>query len=346
MKNSQTAVSKVFLSCDLTGSTAFKQRGDYSPNAPWQKALLQFYREFPQTLGQIQASQNADEGKTLEFILWKAVGDELIFTCDVKKESDIHWAIQIWLKTMTKYKDDSLSDAQLGVGSGPRLGVKGGAFIATFPGPDSQSSIPRRPDVEESGGDVVSLNAQAVSKSEAERNYSSYLYDYFGPSIDTGFRVFSKCSSRYFTLSMEIAYALLEVDSATNKKEIKIENIVLLSDEALKGVWGNRSYPLFALDLEYNSPVNQAWSDLQRNSFSSDHAAMRELCKVFYNEQDWPCRIYLPDSSQEGYFTTKPKDPLEHYNPETASVEEGDIPLDDVSPGDHQVPDIENAPTS
>lgn len=330
MKNSKTSVSKLFLSCDLTGSTAFKQRTDHSPNAPWQKALLQFYREFPQTLAQINKGQGQDEGKNLNFTLWKAVGDELIFTCDVQKESDIHWAIQIWLKTMQKYREDSLSDDKLGVNYGPKLGVKGGAFIATFPGPDSQSSIPRDPNIEQSGADVVALNKEAVSKSEENRNYKDYLYDYFGPSIDTGFRIFSKCSSRYFTISLEVAYALLEVDAAATKKEIRIDNIVLLSKEPLKGVWGNRAYPLFALDLENNLPINKAWKELED---PVDKSKMRNLCQTFYNENDWPCKIYLPESSKEGYFTDEPKDPLDSYHIET-SGEDSEMSLNENSTTD------------
>ena len=165
------ARSLLFLSCDIVGSTRFKQS-----MALWQKTFLTFYREFPQVLGDLTAEANFEP----DFMLWKPVGDELIFTVHVRDEAEIFHAVRLWLEAMDKYERESLEDTP--------LATKGGAFIATFPGPDSESSIPRNPTIETSDKGVFELNAEALASRSDD-----YMYDYFGPSIDTGFRVFSAC---------------------------------------------------------------------------------------------------------------------------------------------------------
>lgn len=136
----------LFLTCDIVGSTAYKQRH----GSAWQKTFLSFYREFPQMLGdQVRAGASP-----LTFELWKPIGDELLFTCKVEHEDDIYDAVRIWLAAMAGYETSSLDEE--------RLGTKGGAFIATFPGPDSRCSVPRNPQSEVSDKAVVALNREAL----------------------------------------------------------------------------------------------------------------------------------------------------------------------------------------
>lgn len=291
-------VSKLFLSCDLTGSTAFKQQPLTDPAPPWQKVFLQFYREFPQELYRQQKELDSDH---LSFSLWKPVGDELLFTCDVRDELQIFDAVTTWHTTMRAYKEKSLDDTS--------LGVKGGAFIATFPGPDSRSSIPRNPESEVSDGDVVVLNDNATRR---RASHSKYLYDYFGPSIDTGFRVLSKCTERYMTLSVEVAYALslLHFDVGPDSGRRNVGNLILLDSLELKGVWGGKSYPLFALDLQAETDIAKAYRDISPHS--QDTKAIHKLCAAHYSEPGWPFKLYLPDSTN-GHFSVPQSNPLEGY---------------------------------
>jgi hypothetical protein len=242
----ETTVSKLFLSCDLTGSTAFKQRVNADPSTPWQKVFLQFYREFPQ---QLYSQQTLLGFTNLSFDLWKAVGDELIFTCKVASEVEVFQAVEVWVATLRAFKSDNLDGH-------PQLGVKGGAFVGTFPGPDYESTIPLKPDIETSDKDVVLLNVEALS---GRRAVTKYLYDYFGPSIDTGFRVLSKCSDRYMTLSLEVAYALAVLHNMPNRDGAQYErpDLMLLESLELKGVWGGKEYPLFAIDLHSGDGVSR-----------------------------------------------------------------------------------------
>jgi hypothetical protein len=118
-------VSLVFLSCDLTGSTNFKQRQDLT--APWQKVFLQFYREFPQ---RVAITQVALGTKNLTFELWKPIGDELIYSCAVRSEEDVYNAIRTWLKAMRDYEYHSLDDTSMGTKGGPRRRLAGGQWVA------------------------------------------------------------------------------------------------------------------------------------------------------------------------------------------------------------------------
>jgi hypothetical protein len=322
-------VSKLFLSCDLTGSTAFKQRPNPDPATPWQKVFLQFYREFPQ---QLYMQQKALRYADLDFKMWKAVGDELIFTCDVRSEVDIFQAVEVWLTTLRAFKTDNLNGH-------PQLGVKGGAFIGTFPGPDYESTIPLRPDIEVSDKDVVLLNREALS---GRRAVTKYLFDYFGPSIDTGFRVLNKCSDRYMTLSLEVAYALAVLQCMPNRDAAQYQrpDLMLLDSLELKGVWGGREYPLFAIDVHSTDGVNQALKKF-RHEVSANH--IMELCQACYESDGWPFCIYLPNARTNHFGATR-DDPLGEYL-KTAATEYSGIEseAEEVPDGDQLRPD---APTS
>lgn len=311
-------VSQIFLSCDLTGSTNFKQRTDLSEH--WQKVFLQFYREFPQ---RIATTQVEEDTVRLKFELWKPVGDELIYWCAVKSEIDVYDAVRTWLRAMRRYETEHLE--------GNGMGTKGGAFVATFPGPDSRSSVPRRPDIEVSDDDVVDLNRQAHSGQLA---HSKYLYDYFGPSIDTGFRVTNLCEPRYFTLSVEVTMAMtgLTLTPGEHSDRTTTDDFLLLHYQSLKGVWGGRKYPIFAIDRGYDDPVNAAFMKFENRPESKD---VHDLCNVCYQSANWPSQLYLPEAINE-LFHREPVDPLADYVSTTSagaeSVPEEPAQSDELSP--------------
>lgn len=118
---SELVASRLFLSCDLVGSTAFKQK-----NQPddWLRVFINFYREFPAYLEKHLAGTN------LHPQLWKAIGDELIFVTDVNSEETIWNIVDAWIKSMDEYETALLTGGALG------LATKGGAFLATFPTPN------------------------------------------------------------------------------------------------------------------------------------------------------------------------------------------------------------------
>lgn len=311
------AVSQIFLSCDLTGSTDFKQRTKSGTSEPWQKVFLQFYREFPQRVATTQVALGTTD---LAFELWKPIGDELIYTCVVRSEADIYHAVRTWIQAMKDYESESLDDTS--------MGTKGGAFIATFPGPDSRSSVPRDPKLEKSDADVVEMN----QKAHRRPSHTKYLYDYFGPSIDTGFRVLSKCNSRFFTLSVEVAFAMscLYLTPSIDQPNYLIEDLVLLDSTVLKGVWGGREYPVLAIDTEHREPVNRAYSAFEHRAGPQE---IHGLCQACYVSDGWPSRLYLPSGTND-HFKSVPVDALEGYVPSVSPMGAEEAPEDFTDAGE------------
>ncbi|WP_426975988.1 hypothetical protein ACQCSU_14515 [Pseudarthrobacter sp. O4] len=288
------AKSKLFMSCDLVGSTSFKQtqRG-------WQKVFLSFYWEFPQFLVDADRAQTQLDNEKTSFSLWKGVGDELLFEVDVTTERQISRAVRVWLAAVGRYEDQVLADY--------KLALKGGAFIATFPGPDSESTIPISPEDEDSDEAVVVLNDKALT---GQRRTRRYLYDYFGPSIDTGFRVIGRAERRYFTLSVEVAWAIALAAHAAapddaNEKTHVVSDFVFKGSHILKGVWRAREYPLFAIDRECTDKVNEAVADMNGERLKAEQII--RVGTACASDEHWPFALYLPESTH-ARFQEKPED--------------------------------------
>ena len=75
--------SILFLSCDLQNSTQFKQK---NKDKDWVATFLAFYAEFPAILSTHIANSCAHLQDRL--LLWKAVGDELIFSVRIQTEQE------------------------------------------------------------------------------------------------------------------------------------------------------------------------------------------------------------------------------------------------------------------
>lgn len=295
------AKSLLFLSCDLVGSTQFKQSQAITPpkvsegERYWQEVFLEFYRGFPQKVAAVAKAFESD-GTAAEtsvradsFSLWKPIGDELVFTVEVGSEQDIAYAVRVWLETLTQYENDQLKDSP--------MKTKGGAFIATFPGPDSRATIPVSPTTDNSTADPVEQNDAAL---KLKMNRNRFTYDYFGPSIDTGFRIFSTCTHRYFSLSIEVVYALSHLHTAKVDNERGIydcADIAFTGTTAFKGVWNGREYPVFAIDRHHNEPVNKALRSV--SGVNSDPAQIKSLAHACLTDKHWPSRLYLPNGNND-----------------------------------------------
>lgn len=320
MSNNQSK-SVLFVSADLVGSTGYKQR---VPG--WQKIFLSFYREFPQYVQSARNSASSiSSADRLKFNLWKAIGDELIFEIQVHDENEVSAAVRIWLEALHDYEKEVLADAN--------LSLKGGAFIATFPGPDSESTIPRQPESETSDEAVVLLNAKAL---KGTRAYKKYLYDYFGPSIDTGFRIINHASQRFFTLTVEVAWTIASAAHTANaapetdKKVHHVEDFTFQGLFSLKGVWSGREYPIFAIDRQFDDPLNKAVKHLASNGI--DPGVVLNVCSACHQDDGWKGAIYLPESNSD-HFKITPKDAMRELM-ESESTHDGaeSAPSDAVDP--------------
>jgi hypothetical protein len=267
--------SMLFVSCDLVGSTALKQAGE-----PWEEILLSFYIDFPERLGEIAAHDH------VPFELWKPIGDELVFKVPVQREADVTAGLRSWLKALHVYETDSSFQKNVGATT------KGGAFIATFPGPDVEASVLRDPRTRlPTAPDLAQINDAAL----AARDYNRHVFDYFGPSFDTGFRVIGQSTPRHFTLSVEVAWSLIRAAENHDGPGAPLDDVVFLGGRELKGVWSGRDYPLFAIDRRHNDDINVAMKKmLGQNNFDVDDA--KRLLRTCVLSDELPTFLYLPQS--------------------------------------------------
>jgi hypothetical protein len=312
--------STLFLSCDLVGSTNYKQTTD-----GWQKVFLSFYREFTQFVARANRSVQGDPS---DFKLWKAIGDELIFEVSVRDERAVSRGLRVWLAAMAAYEAEVL-DAEPPTG----LSLKGGAFIATFPGPDSESTIPRDPSFEESDLSVVLLNEAAL---DAVRAHDRYLYDYFGPSIDTGFRLAAMATRRHFMLSVEVAWAV--ATAAHNASGViadeelhHVTDLVLDGNHTLKGVWRGREYPVFAIDRECGDAVHEALAALGAAPLTA--LEVIRVCHACSESPNWIFELFLPDAANSAFTRAPHNAMLELINAESP-LDGAETTVDSAPEGD------------
>lgn len=304
--------SELFLSCDLVGSTSYKQRTrrpDAGDEIPWQQTFMEFYRTFPQLVAQKQVTATTG----IKFDLWKPIGDELVMTVHVQDEHQVYEAVFLWIDALGEY------GAKLEpVG----MGTKGGAFIATFPGPDSEVAVPRHPIEDTSGLGVVPLNDRAFN---GPPDHGAYVFDYFGPSIDTGFRILSTATPRYFPLSTEVAWAMC---ASKSQETVGLEALTYRGGHEMKGVWGGRDYPLFAIDRMSDDEVNKSLGAITSGG-PPDVRQFIALFKSCSRAPGWPSAIYLPKAGDK-LLQQRPVDPLERLRADN-ELDGAEEPASEVS---------------
>ncbi|MFL0278161.1 hypothetical protein [Mycobacterium sp. SMC-19] len=290
--------SRLFLSCDLVGSTRHKQSaGD---TRVWIPDFLRFYYDFPARVR--EALDDSDLASRLKF--WKAVGDELLFTIDIKRESDVYRTVNAWVKAMAQYEAELGAKNREGNSSPNKMKTKGGAFIATFPDPDYVVAVPTAPVEPDSERDVVVRNE--AMKKEANGGNGHLLIDYLGPSIDTGFRVISACNQRYFTLSLEVAWAMT-YHRRNNENKSSLPGLLLLEERQMKGVWDEREYPVFAIDRHRESAIVKKINRVQGRK-KIGLLDVDGLAAACLDDEKWPSRVHFRESAYDAF--TRLKDTL------------------------------------
>lgn len=289
--------SILFLSCDLQNSTQFKQKGGTGDT--WIATFLAFYTEFPKLLSaEISKACATLQGRLL---LWKAVGDELIFSVRIRSEGECSDAVDVWLETMLAFEKEHLLDKT-------PMTLKGGAFLATVPSPDRRVAIPRTVhSVDRSHLDAEAMNEATLNATDDDSEFSAtFAMDFVGPSIDTGFRILKYASRRYFVLTVEVAHILFKHYSDTVQSDRRAH---LVGTHELKGVWGGKPYPVFALarKLDHETPAQ-----LLTAAFSNSVLISNEYprCKphdvltaitAYRGAVDWQGAVHVPDAHDTAF---------------------------------------------
>jgi hypothetical protein len=203
---------RLFMSVDVVGSTAFKQKTE-----SWLEfvhGFYTFYTGFPEVLaGQVglhckKANQPERQAPPL---LWKALGDELIFTALIAHETDA----EIYLSAFRAALVQQIRNISTGAQRLP-ISFKGTAWLAGFP--LWNSAIPMQHD-----------------------NSSVPSYDYVGPLIDVGFRLTNMASPRKLVVSADLAWFIARQERSGLK-------FLYDGRVTLKGVLNDRPYPIFWID--------------------------------------------------------------------------------------------------
>ncbi|KZF00874.1 hypothetical protein A2J03_09825 [Rhodococcus sp. EPR-157] len=181
--------------------------------------------------------------------------------------------------------------------------LKGGAFLATVPTPDRRVAIPRTVgSADRSQLDAEAVNEQTLNAAHDEGKFhAQYAMDFVGPSIDTGFRVLKYASRRYFVLTVEVAHILFKHYSFIERKD----EAFLVGMHELKGVWGGKPYPVFAIGRELASSVP---AQLLAKAFGStigiadEHPRCRppevlEAIAEYRKDAEWRGAIMIPGAS-------------------------------------------------
>ena len=155
---------RLFLSADLAGSTAFKQ--NYSA-VEWQLFFKGFYNQLP---AYVEKEFALDSHR---LALWKTIGDEIVFSAELKSAEDAGRMIEAFRRGAASYRKDITTPAR-------GLDLKCAGWTAGFP--LGNLEVPLRGE----GG----------------------LVDYIGPGMDIGFRLVKEASPRRLMLSVELAYIL------------------------------------------------------------------------------------------------------------------------------------------
>lgn len=252
---------RLFLSVDLVGSTAFKakhanERADGAPYAKWLHITKSFYREFPDEVIKAYDSFAPQHRTCVELIrelrpqVWKTVGDEIIFCVGLKNLEHLALCMTAFTAALEKYGKDLQAKE-------PELDLKGSAWIASFPAPNSTIISAVRINTADQPtfvGDTLDENEER----KADNNPGGY--DFLGKSIDTGFRISRFAHADQLALSIDLAYLLALI------KHIGLVhfNFLFKGREPLKGVINGAPYPVVVIETE-KSAKQKELASFERN---------------------------------------------------------------------------------
>jgi hypothetical protein len=245
---------RLFLSIDVVGSTAFKHRKVESEGSkPWLKFIHGFYTAFPEMCQNrvLEVEKEADPKPHLARpYLWKALGDELIFSVLVNHPSHVRH----YLKAFRKSLIDAIQHWTEGENGLP-ISFKGTAWLAGFPVFNS----------------AVPLDCGPTHAVDSEQ------FDYVGPLLDIGFRLSKFATPRRFVVSVDTAWVIAALEDAGGM------TIHYHGREPLKGVLNDRPYPVFWIDCvdDENGASLDRLEDTILNRTPVELNSVRELAEAF-----------------------------------------------------------------
>jgi hypothetical protein len=261
---------RIFLSVDLSGSTAFKnsksgENRDTKAAPKWLAVFQHFYTDFPARFQtNYQSALSGQVGGNPCPSMWKAVGDELVFCGRVSNKKAVATALTAFIKTLCDYR------VYL-AGEKIEINLKGAGWLAAFPEPNRAIQIRNK-----------DADSEYLSASEALENAADndpFSFDFLGKAIDTGFRIASLATPERFTLSVQLARLLLNDGTQLGfAHEIRLDEPL-----QIKGVNGGVPYPVLYLDT-LSHLKNEYLRKKERTILKNAYTPPRDQLAEYLNE--------------------------------------------------------------
>jgi hypothetical protein len=270
---------RIFLSADIVGSTAYKQKvgstpprdgkrraeaedkpGEHFDNSrpAWLTPLAKFYRAIDREylrLWHVYANTTAkqiDWPTGLPPELWKGNGDEVIYTKELSDHREAFVCVYLWTQSLRNFRQDLRKGF-------PTLDVKATAWISGFPLMNTEVIFNRKreePVDPLDNGDDVFYNYYLLERfyGKNKKQSANLIRDFIGPSLDTGFRLCSHSTSRKFVISIDLALIL----ASTSPPEKQFPDPILWRYDGrhpFRGVLGGNPYPIFWIDLLHDDEL-------------------------------------------------------------------------------------------
>lgn len=290
---------RLFLSVDLCNSTAFK-----SARKPheWVNVFRDFYSDFSDKFRQKHLRLAEKFGESFESLkenrpkLWKTVGDEIIFANRVDSCFEVYLLVKAFADALHDY-GSTLGKDQLR----KSLGVKGNAWICSFPYPNIAIDIPNG----EAGGTAGLGNSERL---ELSADQNPHLHEFLGKGLDYGFRIGQNSSEDFFSVSPALAHILARPSVNEDYGDLSVK-LCLRSPIKLKGVLDGRDYPVIGIPIDRNDEW-AAFRGLQDKLLGGDQSNVQEMRDYFrkfilLHEVEEPCLKVRPEDQDQ--------DPPQYY---------------------------------
>jgi hypothetical protein len=301
----------LFLSADLVGSTAMKQKRDIEPDGTsrpdsksWEKSIQLLY-SVSVSLLEKEWNRKKKNGGNRNYlgdspILWKTIGDEIIFRKYISNHREVRETIGVWTKVVKDIEAQFHEIPDI-----PHLRIKATSWLGEFPIQNKVLISGNRREGEGSSARHVDLT-NPIERLEQLANFektpvpSGLEIDFIGPAIDIGFRLAKLSTARKYVVSIDTAYLLILAGGPTDRMEIRYDGRT-----RIPGLFNTPEYPVFWIDMAGEGDSEKIEDKLlgRPTAHLPDVIA---FCEKFYEEKK--TFIYKP------FIPTDEHEPLQQHN--------------------------------
>lgn len=310
---------RLFLSADLVGSTAFKQRPAYPlqmedsdpavlPGPRWLATITNFYAAFGSEFSlqwnefHVKSKQGHQWPTGPEPIFWKGIGDEVVYVKELHDPKEVSGTIWVWMQALKKYRADLKAKI-------PGLDIKSTVWIGGFPLNNSEVVFDMALETQGASPDDPQLShfQKLDEYYKSGQNHNKFVLDFIGTSVDTGFRLSTKAAPRRMMASIEVVLMITSTPIPDHK--FGPMKVYFEGYQSFKGVLGGKPYPLFWIDVFAGTDDEQlakAEDDLM-NRHPGEEAKLRIFCEDFIERNGQHLIRPFIHNCPEQSFRTLPK---------------------------------------